>query len=647
MDDLLTDVSLLSLDVFDTILFRRCLTPVDVFSWIERTSGEVGFAADRVAAEREARRRHKSRGAEVSIEEIYEVMRSSRTVAQDAIQRELDAEARFLVASETVAALIEQARRKGIRVVALSDIYLSAAQVQQLLSGCSVDVDAVYTSADLRDRNLGKHNGAVYPYLLTVEDVPTNAVLHVGDNPISDVENADRAGIAAVQVFNLHDLTAQRSDHVAEAVRSATTPTGRIVAGQLAHGLAARGWTSSDLRSYAYCYGGPLLLGMTLFMQEVARTRDIRRFILLERDGNILKEALDRLGFEAAEYRLVPSSRRMAVFPLVNMYGFERIASLFIGNPKQMTEADFFRLLNIDPPDFPGPRNTKHTPQEHYTRHERYLLGRAEDEQAAQRRIFSEELEMFRRGENVAWFDVGWALSSAAALNELLDVPWPCLCIGSHEQSANDLPQAGYLFEHGHPEQVSRPVMTGPEVIELVFSTDIPSAAYAVPDGEAGWHLVTQPDGAAARLRNVFVRDVWCGALAFLDDIHDLVPGLHEGEMRDFNREMFRSLCASPTRNQNDILAAVPHTRLAGNGHWKRIGDYWAPPIRDGGVASSDVATSALGRKRRPIRDFVSYHVLKLASHDIVPISTRTRDRFRRSAAKRVPTPRDSVARNA
>ena len=634
LDELFSGVDLLSLDVFDTILARRCLMPTDIFAWMEETFHMPGFCAKRISAESEARKRYKMRGSEVSIDEIYEVLGTLLDLPDDAIERELQAEEAFLFASPTAVRLIAEARAHHIRVIAVSDIYLHGSQVTNLLAASGVTVDAVYTSTDLRADDMGKYNGKVYDYVADQQHTAPEKILHIGDNRVSDFQNAQAAGLKAILVSNLHETTAGLNDHVRNAARAAETSTGQMIAGQATFGAVTGRANMATLEGFGYCYGGPLLLGMVKLLTECAASSGIHRILLLERDGNILREALDilepHIGPYPFDYRLVPSSRRMSVFPLLLSHGFGGVERLFTGMPAKISAQDFFETLALDLPCDFAPCAEELPSAAHFERYAPYLRAQAERERTALHRLFAAELAMSRDDQSIAWFDVGWVLSSAAALNDLLDVDWPCFCIGSHGMAAKTLPQIGYLFERGEPSWVDLAIIGAQEPLELIFSAIAPITHYAVPEGETGWATITAPHAGPARARDVFVGATWVGTLRFIADVAPLAIGMASPNLRTYNRQLFVQLCKKPTSHQYAMLGAVPHSRGASNSSWKSIADYWTPP----GFAYSQ---SPAGRRDKPVRDLIAYYVLTAISHQAIPLGPRTRARFRHSAAKRAP----------
>ena len=127
----------LSLDCFDTLLWRNAQAPIDVFA-------ELGIGGTwlRCRAEERARERAKfDGGGEVSIEDIYRNLRPSAAPAEihAAVLREIEAEARHCFAFAPIVALMRAARAKGLRIVIVSDTYLSETQLRALIQSAAGD----------------------------------------------------------------------------------------------------------------------------------------------------------------------------------------------------------------------------------------------------------------------------------------------------------------------------------------------------------------------------------------------------------------------------------------------------------------------------------------------------------------------------
>jgi FMN phosphatase YigB (HAD superfamily) len=189
------DVRVLSLDCFDTLIWRNAQAPIDVFADLG-----MGGAWMRCRAEDRARQRAMFGGAgsEVSIEDIYRSLRPSAGPAEidAAVSREIEAEARHCFAFAPTVALMRAAREKGLRIVIVSDTYLSEAQLRALIQSAAGDeviglIDQIFCSSQF---GMSKAAGLFEPVLEALSVAP-GAILHVGDN-----EQADQVAPAALGI---------------------------------------------------------------------------------------------------------------------------------------------------------------------------------------------------------------------------------------------------------------------------------------------------------------------------------------------------------------------------------------------------------------------------------------------------------------
>ncbi|MCZ7887195.1 HAD family hydrolase [Agrobacterium salinitolerans] len=640
--------NILSLDVFDTILARRCVRPIDVFSYLEEKFGVRGFRAARVSAEAEARRRFRGLGeGETSIEEIYSVLEETLPSSPIRPLDEFEAEKFFLYSNPDIQILIAEARRLGKRIIAISDIYYSSQQIGELLNRVGVTVDKVYSSSDFRELGLGKFNGKIFAYVAQAEGVTPSRILHVGDNFQSDFVNALEAGFVALHVAQLSDVAAGANEHVAKFLAYSNSLSASVAIGAMVKRRArARGKRSSLAEQFGYDFGGPLLAGFVKFIIESALRDGVKNLVLLARDGVIVGRALDVLRPKGLRWRIVPSSRRMAIFPLFAEHGWEAIQPLMEGHGEVISESKLLKLLKLEECiSSVSPDNDITQPVEACIASLASVLKRqAAAEKASLLSLLAPELEARNAGEGFAWVDVGWALSSITALNRLVETPAPGYFIGSHKKADPFDGLKGFLFERGEPEEVNNAVMSAPEVIELIFSDTSESVAFLSQEG-GGLKEHSIPKSASEATRDAFVRDVRRGALAFLEDIADLFPFLNVDHLQSYNQAVFQELCSRPPSALYAFLCRIPHDRASGDGAWHTIGDFWNPDQRGStdGFSDSDCPQVreelALARRQPGVvwLDLLNYRLLQCLLHFRPLLKDRTVARLMRSAAKRNP----------
>lgn len=202
----LAEVSLVSFDVFDTLLLRRVDRPAAVFEALGRQAAAAGlidaglspplFRLARQEAERRARAR--VQGGEVELAAIYHEMAVGDANALAAL--ELEVEATLVYANPLLLPVLRWLSDEKKPVVFLSDMYFSSENMRWLLRGAGIGDDlyrSLYVSSGHR---CSKRDGGLFKKLL--HDHPLlkpEHILHIGDDPVGDVAMARAAGLRVLQ----------------------------------------------------------------------------------------------------------------------------------------------------------------------------------------------------------------------------------------------------------------------------------------------------------------------------------------------------------------------------------------------------------------------------------------------------------------
>ncbi|HEX8447369.1 MAG TPA: HAD family hydrolase [Sphingomonas sp.] len=319
LDRMPEQTRILSLDCFDTLLWRNTHQPGDVFADIPFAGGA---REPRTTAEALARR---TKGfvtgkAEVSIEQIYQKLlpgASPETVAA-AVQHELDAEARHCFGFEPAVALIRAAKARGLDVIIISDTYLSAEQLRTLIARAAGQevadaIDRIFASSEY---GMSKGAGLFKPVLKALGVAP-DTILHVGDNHGADQRAPSQLGVSTVHLRQFDsavqhrlrleasmatmldhrvrtDVPALQPHRVALALRTAGTQewtTGHDVIGPIMHGFLE--WIRAEAARMEEAAGKPV------------------KILFLMRDGYLPMRVLQAMGGEgvAVEVSRLTSTR--------------------------------------------------------------------------------------------------------------------------------------------------------------------------------------------------------------------------------------------------------------------------------------------------------------------------------------------------
>lgn len=203
-------VKVLSLDCFDTLLWRDCHAPSDVFAGLSAVSIGQRIVAETRARKAETTLRSKS---EVSLAQIYANAMPNACNGQRgaAIAEELALEAATCFAFEPTLALMREAKRRGLKVVIVSDTYLSADELRTLIASAAGEdvaglIDRLFVSSDA---GISKAQGLLARALKSLKCKP-GEVLHIGDNKAADYDGARAFGIPALHLDQFSDAAKQR-----------------------------------------------------------------------------------------------------------------------------------------------------------------------------------------------------------------------------------------------------------------------------------------------------------------------------------------------------------------------------------------------------------------------------------------------------
>ncbi len=204
------DISIVSFDVFDTLLVRDVLEPADVFRLMDRTFNEKAGSSDhiyfseiRMACEASCRSRFKKSNPDwedINLDEIYEEIKLNTVFDSSLIDEmkllETGLEHKVCHRRKCGYELYTLALESGKEVILVSDMYLSENTVGGILRENGYGgYSHLYMSSEIRkckwSGKLFEHIKAEYP------DVEAGQILHIGDSPAADVDGASRAGINA------------------------------------------------------------------------------------------------------------------------------------------------------------------------------------------------------------------------------------------------------------------------------------------------------------------------------------------------------------------------------------------------------------------------------------------------------------------
>lgn len=430
----LMQYDVISFDIFDTLIFRPFSEPTDLFFFLGERTGILDFKRLRMQAEAEARvqKYKEEKHYEIKLSDIWSRLENEIGVTKEqGMQMEQALEMEFCYANPFMQQVFTQLREHGKRIVITSDMYLSKAFLSELLQKNGYGgYEELYVSCEYEK---SKAEGSLYEVVKGAYP-DTDSMIHVGDNPVSDVKNAKKHGFGVFYYPNVNrNALLYRAYDMSAVVGGAYRG---IVNNKLYNGTEQL----SMEYEYGYIYGGLFVLGYCNFIHTYARVHGIDKLLFLSRDGDILRQAYAVLfPEEKTEYVYWSRAAATKLMARYNRYDFFR-RYLYHKADGTYTLEQILKSMRLE---FLLDRLLQRLPHEIYltsgnvSQVKRFLEANWQEVTAVYDRE-SKAAELYYKkvlgdSRNALAVDIGWAGSGAIALDYLVQKVWklPCSITGA------------------------------------------------------------------------------------------------------------------------------------------------------------------------------------------------------------------------
>ena len=309
---------IVSFDIFDTLISRPFFEPKDLFLLLNKKFKQlypdisVNFGDIRCEAEALCRERFHNENyyEEVTLDEIYDEISSILDVDYKNLtlikKYEISLELQFCKARRSGKNLFELAKYVGKKVIITSDIYLPRIVIEGILKENGYkNIDRIYLSCE---EKLSKSTSQLYKVVISQENVLPSKILHIGDNYLSDIENARKLGICAKHLPRAMDVMLPRIQNIFRKGQGIIENTNFQFYTGLRNSLALvankffdNPFISFDMLSDYNCnpaYVGYFALGMhtfalTKWMFDDLKAKDYDSIAFMARDGFLVKKEFD------------------------------------------------------------------------------------------------------------------------------------------------------------------------------------------------------------------------------------------------------------------------------------------------------------------------------------------------------------------
>lgn len=294
LKSVLSGVDVVSFDVFDTLIVRPFVRPIDLFALVAEESATPDFQRRRIDAEMAVRRRVIEGGLrdEVTLDEIYKELGKY----EDLKDVEIELEIQLSQPNAEMVELFEYAKREGKIVVLNSDMYLPREVIVNMLEHCGIKgYDAFYLSSDWMK---SKAKGTAYQGLK--QKYPGKKIMQIGDNRYTDFEIAKEQGLDALFAQKPLDEFAEKGSLLSRESLQRLTEEGSL-GSSACLATIVHFWNSKKEESQDFWYRigyqvvWPIVMAFNQWLRECCEENEIEDIYFCTRDGCIFKEVFDSL----------------------------------------------------------------------------------------------------------------------------------------------------------------------------------------------------------------------------------------------------------------------------------------------------------------------------------------------------------------
>ena len=289
INDLFTKLlkyDLISIDIYDTAVFRKVQHPKDVFKIIAKEIGNASYESNRINAENWARDKHDNTigNREIGLEEIYNILEESFNIPKRIMKKEISTEIELCEANDYILQLYKRLIAAGKKIIFVSDMYLPKIVIEQILKKCSYDTyDRVYVS---NEYGINKGNGDLQKRILA--DYPKNSVIHIGDNIVSDITQSQKVGM---DTFAYHRIGFKYFERSFFSVNSLDQSFYR---GIIFNNMLNGNWDKSIHYSHGFRVGGILSAGYCKHINRIAKENNVDKILFCSRDCFVIHDIYNK-----------------------------------------------------------------------------------------------------------------------------------------------------------------------------------------------------------------------------------------------------------------------------------------------------------------------------------------------------------------
>ncbi|ATN33157.1 hypothetical protein ACO34A_04990 [Rhizobium sp. ACO-34A] len=332
--------NLISFDFFDTLFVRTVIDPEDVFDLVGKRVGIGQFKQIRRQAQTDAfQQMHQDGRKEITMRGIYDKLDIPSFSSETIMQIEYDIELQVALPNEELIPIFRELVASGKKVVITSDMYLPESYFKEALKAFDLPTVDVFVSSEMNCTK--RDSGELFELVASRFGLSTSQVLHIGDNPVSDIERASAKGL---QTFFYQNSCIP---HVVSTIMSPEY--------SIARGISKRHGPEFHADSYealGYHYAGPAALAYYEWIKKEAVSDGVEHVLLMARDGYLI-DRIARFDPDPIDvpFTYFKGSRTVFTLASMNEHNFTDYLSFLTSGSSGLSPTELLTRINVPLPE--------------------------------------------------------------------------------------------------------------------------------------------------------------------------------------------------------------------------------------------------------------------------------------------------------
>lgn len=341
------NIKIVSFDIFDTLFFRKCRTPENIFLQMgkndlikELFADAENFKNFRINCEKEVYK--KSKNEEISLKDIYRIFHITQKQKENLLDLELKIEEKNLFINKHIYRWIKLAKNFGKKIILTSDMYLSLKEIKKVALNKFEDIciiDNFYISSEI---GLRKSTGKLFEYILNKNNINAKEILHIGDNISSDINIANAIGISTIYYNydkNFHTILDNEKIYLKD----------KFIQKDYLRFLSFLSNPHIDEEKRFFyemgsCFFGPILWEFTIWLNQIVKQQNIKQLNFFMREGFTFEKVF-KLLFPDIKATRVEISRESTNFLTLNL---NDLGELNFNKFKEFKVKDFYEAYFLE-----------------------------------------------------------------------------------------------------------------------------------------------------------------------------------------------------------------------------------------------------------------------------------------------------------